>query len=218
MGSLDRMMAKLIGDATGLPVGGLVRKVGARNLLLLGGAAIAGGMIADSVAKRRSAAPPGAAPPPPPPPPAPVLPPLPPLPAPGPAPDRLDLALLRTMAAGALADGRLDERERRAIRERLDAAGLDEDQAATIRRDLVVPPGPEELAGMVDGEDARRALYRAGWLVTRADGALADSEAAWLDRLAAALGLDAVRRRELEGDLLKALSPEPGGAPPTPPA
>ena len=46
MGFLDRMVADLIGDSTGLPVKGVVRKVGAKNLLLLGGIAAAGGLAA----------------------------------------------------------------------------------------------------------------------------------------------------------------------------
>lgn len=59
MGFLDRMVADLIGDSTGLPVKGLVRKVGAKNLLMLGGMAAAGGYAAHKISQRRGeAAPP----------------------------------------------------------------------------------------------------------------------------------------------------------------
>ena len=95
MGFLDRMVADLIADSTGLPVRRIVRRVGARNLLLLGGAALAGGALVHSASRAGSGRgqvphpppPPPDAPstvPPPPPPPSSPVTPLPPVPAAGP--------------------------------------------------------------------------------------------------------------------------------------
>ncbi len=227
MGFLDRMVADLIADNTGLPVRGLVRKVGAKRLLLLGGAAVAGGLAYDRMRQGRSPAP-GAgapppppppvtgAPPPPPPPPAGSLagapPPPPPAAASAPAPAEpelspaLEVALARTMVAAALADGRLEDHERNAISGYLGEAGLAPDDAARIHQDLLSPATPEELGGLVSDPDDAAAVIRAALLVLAADGALGDAERAWLDRLGAALGLDAARLRELERDLVDTAS------------
>lgn len=229
MGFLDRMVADLIADNTGLPVRGLVRKVGAKRLLLLGGAAVAGGLALDRVRQGRSPAPGAGAPPPPPPPaagsPPPPLPPPasslsggppPPPPAAAAAPvpaepnlaPALEIALARTMVAAALADGRLDDAERSAISGYLDDAGLAPDDAARIHQDLLSPATPEELGGLVSDPDAAAALIRAALLVLAADGRVGDNERAWLDRLGVALGFAAERVRELERDLVAAASAE----------
>jgi len=224
MGFLDRMLADVVGNATGLPVRGIVRRVGAGNLLLLGGAAVAGGLVADAMARQRSSGPP-------PPPPTPgasgatspqqLLPPLPPsaedelppLPEP-PLSPALQLAIVRTMVAAALADGRLGDEERRSIRERLTESDLDDTAVARVRAELALPAEPEELAASVGDPEGGAALYRAAWLVTRADRAVERSESEWLDRLAAALGLDAARREALESDLGRLLHEEPAPEPP----
>ncbi len=210
MAFLDRLLADVVGNATGLPVRGLVRRVGAGNLLLLGGAAVAGGLIVDAVAKQRHAGTPppvptgtAAAPPP--------LPPLPPLPVDAPAdlppiPEpplspSLRLAIVRTMVAAALADGRLSDDERGSIRERLTESDLSDDAIARVRAELAIPAEPEELAASVEDATAAAAVYRAAWLVTRADHTVEGAETAWLERLAHALGFDAARREALESEL-----------------
>jgi uncharacterized membrane protein YebE (DUF533 family) len=204
MGFLDRMLADLIADSTGLPVRRLVRRVGARNLLLLGGAALAGGALAHAASRDRSdhgptTPPPGVAPPPPLPPPG-VAPPPPPPPPPPEAivedpsddlPAELAFALVRAMVSAALADGELAEPERRAIHDRLAESNLTPEQVAHIRRDLVVPPSPDEFTGLVDDPSHRLAVYRAAVLVVHADREVAALEREWLERLADALGLDA---------------------------
>jgi len=219
VGFLDRMLADLIADSTGLPVRRIVRRVGARNLLLLGGAALAGGALAHSTTRGRSTptVPPtpsgGTAPPPPPPPPPPgahppVPPPLPPPdavgapPPPPPAvaepdlasddlPNELAFAVVRAMVAASVADGELVEAERRAIHGHLAESGLTSDQVAQVHHDLVLPPAPAEIAGLVRDPHHRLAVYRGAVLVVHADRDVSPLERDWLRQLAQALDLDA---------------------------
>jgi uncharacterized membrane protein YebE (DUF533 family) len=208
VGFLDRMLADMIADSTGLPVRRIVRRVGARNLLLLGGAALAGGALAHSATRGRSTS---SAQPPPPPPPA-TLPPVPPPPPPPAAvgapppppvtiadpdsppdelPGELTFPVVRSMVGAALADGELAEVERRAIHEHLTGSDLTPEQVAQVHRDLLVPPAPAEIAGAVRDPDHRLAVYRAAVLVVHADREVSPLELDWLRRLADDLGLEA---------------------------
>ena len=237
MGFLDRMVSNAIHRSTGVKAHRVVRKVGAGKLLLMGGAALAGAVAAGKMNQgqggaaggsyktgRAGTSGAGAAPPPPPVPQAnPDLPPLPPLPvmaetAPveaAPAhpteddlPQGLVFPLVRTMVAASLADGELAPEERDLIHQQLGEGGLSDEQAAQVRRELVVPASVEELAsGATDPEHAP-ALYRAALLVVKADGEVGDAETRWLSQLGAALGLDEARRKELEDDLLGTLQAE----------
>ncbi len=207
MGFLDSMLADMIADSTGLPVRRIVRRVGARNLLLLGGAALAGGALAHAATRdRRGPAvvppppPPGGAasvPPPPPPPTAAGTPPPPPPPAVAPPedtsdqlPNELAFAVVRAMVGAALADGELAEPERGTIHGHLAESDLTADQVAQVHRDLVVPPAPAEIAGPVRDPDHRLAIYRAAVLVVHADREVSVLERDWLRQLAHALDLD----------------------------
>jgi uncharacterized membrane protein YebE (DUF533 family) len=232
MGFLDRMVADLVGDATGLPIKKVVRGIGAKNLLLLGGAVAAGGYAAHKLSQSRSAsqAPPAAVPPPPPPPGAPQAAPPPPPPPPGatqaappppppPAatgaaptaeeeiPPPLLYAIIRTMVAAALADGQLKPAEKQAIQAHLGDSGLGQAEVQQVHQDLVIPPSPEELAAQVPDPQQRAVLYRAALMVIRADQQVAEIETAWLQRFAAILGFDEGYRTELENDLLQVAQP-----------
>ena len=203
----------------------LTRLVGGRNLAMLGagaalgGAALAGGR-GTSGGPSEWDAPRGPSPmpasTPPPPPPAAVIPPPPPPAAAAiesidsatsidaleaAVPAELAYAIARTMVAAALADGALDRSELAMVETRLDTSGLAEEQIAQIRRDLVLPPQPAELAALVADADARDAVYRFAGLVILADDDVSDLERAWLDRLASAFDLDAARKAALEADL-----------------
>ena len=185
-----------------------VRRIGTKRLLMMGGAALAGGLLTEAARRQHKAAHevepasplapsiPGAAPP---------LPPLPPLPVgarpPGPppatAPDsELDLpaetlfAALRTMVAAALSDGELSEEERALIERRLDESGLPADRLARVRRDLVLPASPRELAALLPAGEPPELLLELAIVVIRADSAVSAHESAWLRQLAAALGVD----------------------------
>lgn len=104
-------------------------------------------------------------------------------------PPRLLFAIVRTLVAAALADGHLADEEKAAIEEHLEESGLSEDQLARIRKDLVFPAPPEELASLVDTPEERRALYRFAVLLVQTDQDVASEELAWLDRFAGQLGL-----------------------------
>jgi uncharacterized membrane protein YebE (DUF533 family) len=240
MGFLDRVVGDLISDATGLPVKGLVRKVGAKNLLMLGGMAAAGGYAVHRMSQGRQPPPAPPAPPAsrqdlpplppipqgtaPPPPPA-GLPPVPPgaardaVPPPPPGspdtgtgaemPDHLVLAVVRTMVAAALADGRMTPQERAAIQSHLSDAGLRPEDVEQVHQDLVLPATPEELAALEPDPGRRPVLLRAALLILQADAEISGLERAWLERLGAALGLDEARQRELEHDLLAAARTAP---------
>lgn len=111
------------------------------------------------------------------------------------------------MVAAALCDGRMEPQERAAIQSRLSDSGLDQAGIAQVHQDLVIPAQPEELAALQADPAHRAAMLRSAVLILKADGDISDLERAWLDRLGAALGLDAVQQRELENDLLTLSAP-----------
>ncbi len=216
MGFLDRMVADLISNATGLPVKGLVRKLGAKKLLL-GGAALAAGGLAVAKMQEAKGPSPAAAPasttPPPPLPPTPVanslppapLPPLPPVPTPPEAeidlsPD-LTAAIVRTMIAAALADGHLATAEREAIHSNLQDSGLSPEQISRAHSDLLDPASPATLAALILKDSDREVLYRSAFLIIMADQEFAEAERCWLDDLAQHLNLDNNRKAAIEGEL-----------------
>lgn len=220
MGFLDNMVSGLIRESTGYDtrqIRRLVRRIGGSRLLMAGGAAVAGALAAQhlnksgksgeasSVASRWTGT--GAATPPPPPSGGPVppdLPPLPPLPTSGSTaegeatadpPRELLFAVVRTMAAAALADGEMAPEERAVLEGNLDDSGLDPEQIQRVRKDLVLPPTPGELAEMVEdlpevqAAEARETLFRAAALIVHADREVGETEATWLGKLAGELGL-----------------------------
>jgi uncharacterized membrane protein YebE (DUF533 family) len=208
MAFLDRLVSDLIHKSTGFNARPFVRSIGGKNILLLGGAAIAGAIAADKMGAK-SGPPQSAVPPPPLPPPLPgaKAPPLPPPPIPEPStaepalPEALVFAIVRTMVAAALADGEMHAEEKKLIESRLGESGLSQEHTQQIRKDMVIPPGPQELAGGVD-ED-RELIYRFGALVVLADGSASELEQAWLAKLASALGLDEAKRRAMERELFQ---------------
>lgn len=208
----------------------VTRMVGGKNLAMLGiGAALAGGAAAMLSQRGDTTVPPppppgrAAAPPPPPPPPPPPVPgqaasppPLPPPPPPAAVPPplpgqdaapeeepppELTYAIIRTMVAAALSDGNLHSREREAILKRLGESGLDEARQRQIHQDLVLPPQPAELAGLVGTAEAREALYRFAALIVLADEQVTDLERGWLGRLAEAFEISGERREALEHEV-----------------
>lgn len=207
MAFLDRLVADVITKSTGVNARSFVRAVGGKNMILLGGAAIAGALAVDKM--RQSGQPTassGAAPPPPLPPlpNASATPKLPPLPPPIPPPTELVYGIVRTMVSAALADGEMHAEEKELIDARLGESGLSAEQIAQVRKDLVVPAAPSELSTMVTAKEDRETLYRFGALVVLADDVVADEEKTWLETLASALGIDAERRRAIEGELFEA--------------
>ena len=110
--------------------------------------------------------------------------------------------LLGDLVAAALADGELEPAERDSIFAHLESGELAPSEVQQVRRDLVLPATPDELAAMVSEPEDRELLYRFAFLTLRADGELEPHEAAWVARLGGALGLDAERRGAVEREIL----------------
>jgi uncharacterized membrane protein YebE (DUF533 family) len=223
MGMLDRLLGDLVAGSTNLPrhvTRGLVRRAGGSKLLLAGGAAIAGALITQHLHSRQAQAAAQPAAPPPPPPSAAELgwspPPLPPELAAPPGgeggegerdsgelelPPGLLFPVVRTMVAAALADGELEAAEREAIFVHLESGELAPSEVGQVRRDLVLPATPGELAGMLGDPGYAEVLYRFAYLTLRADGGLEPHEAAWLEQLGEALHIDATDRARLQAEL-----------------
>ena len=223
---LDTLISQAIRQTTGYDARGFVRKVGGSNLLLAGGALLAGGLAADHFRRQgtQAAGAPGAAavPPPPPPPPPPgaaAWTPPPPPPA-GPAapppaapgqelaaelPPAAEHAIVRTMIAAALADGRMSAEERAAVRAQIGGSGFSEQQVRELQQDMVLPLAPEEIAGLVDDAVPGELLFRFAAAALLADRQQTAEERQWLDRLAAALGIDPAHRAEVERAVAAAL-------------
>lgn len=153
------------------------------------------------------------APPPPPPPPAAGFPVLPPPPAAAPEaepelalPPGAEHALVRTMIAAALADGRMAPEERAAIREQIGTSGLSPEEIAQLQQEMVLPATVEELAALAADPPGRELLFRFAALALVADRQCTPPERAWLDRLAAALGLDPEAEAAIEREIATALA------------
>jgi uncharacterized membrane protein YebE (DUF533 family) len=157
--------------------------------------------------------------PPPPPPSSPPadLPPLPPLPTassvvppppppPGAVSESADpLLLVRAMIAAANADHQLDDEERRRILEAVDDAEVSPEEKAFLRQELESPLGLATLAAAASGTPSARQIYLASCLAIEID---TDSERRYLDRLAAALGLEPGQAHQLEEMVVPAAAPE----------
>lgn len=216
---MARQLTRRIGKGNLLAIGG------AALIQHLDGRQKAAGQQAPPAAQTTTPPPspaPGATPPPPPPgaprasavppPPIPTPPPGATPPPPPPAapsaetddetlPSEVLYPVLRTLVAAALADGELAASERQLIQSHLDEADLDDEQTAQIRRDMVLPPSPDDLAALVPSAEGREELYRFAAVVVLADGQVSELERSWLARLARAFALSDDRRREIETDL-----------------
>jgi uncharacterized membrane protein YebE (DUF533 family) len=211
MGLLDGLVSDLIRSSTGFNARPFVRAVGGKNILLLGGAAIAAALAAEKMSGQGSQGNQVAPPPPPLPPPVPgteaVVPPPLPLPqesAETALPQDVLFAIVRTLVAGALADGDMHGEEKKLVEKRLGEGGLTAEQTERIRKDLVFPASVEEIASLVKSAEDRELLFRFGALVVLADGEASAPEKTWLESLGRALGLPPERRRALEAEVFTA--------------
>jgi len=109
-----------------------------------------------------------------------------------PAPDSpqeaeaLGLLLLRAMVAAAHADGRLDGRERHAIRGHVASLDLPDAEKARLLACIERPVGMEELVASATRPEIAAEIYTAALLAMDVDTV---AERAWLVMLAARLGL-----------------------------
>ena len=105
------------------------------------------------------------------------------------------MLLTQAMIAAARADGVTDAAERAAISRQLDAAGLTGAERDHVLASFDAPMTPEALAREARDPMLRAQLYAA---CVAAMGQISPPERAWLDRLSAALKLDAAARASIE--------------------
>ncbi|MCX8132413.1 MAG: tellurite resistance TerB family protein [Roseococcus sp.] len=106
--------------------------------------------------------------------------------------------ILSAMIAAAKADGALDREERQAIAAQLDAAGLTGPERDAVLAEFDRPASVEDLARAARDPMLAAQLYAAAFV---AMGEISPAERAWLDRLGAALRLDAAARSTMEARL-----------------
>lgn len=110
--------------------------------------------------------------------------------------------ILVAMIAGAKADGHIDAEEQGRIFAHLDALGLDTDAKAFVMDELRAPADIERVVRQATDETSRIEIYAAALLAMDPD---TPAERAWLDLLAARLGLDPSLAREIERTAADAL-------------
>jgi len=105
------------------------------------------------------------------------------------------LRVVRAMIAASKADGSIDVAEREKIFARVGEAGLSQDEHDEVLRLLGQPPDLEAIVRGVDSKELATEIYAASLLaVSPANRA----ERAWLDMLAARLGLEGELTLELD--------------------
>lgn len=100
--------------------------------------------------------------------------------------DEFALSLIRAMIAAARADGHIDDEEREQIAGKLALAGVDEDAAGFIRRELATPLDIDVIVSMAKTDAQKAEIYTASRLTIRPD---TRAERGYLDLLAGRLGL-----------------------------
>lgn len=118
------------------------------------------------------------------------------------------LVLVRAMIAAAMSDGVVDATEREAIVGRLAALGITFEEQSFLEAEIARPWSPAQFAASTPVPEQRAEIYLASSLAIDAD---TDAERAYLNYLAATLGLDAQLVAHLEDAVRQAKS----GAVPT---
>lgn len=109
--------------------------------------------------------------------------------------ERLGLTLVRAMVAAARADGRIDDAENELVFRKVDELGLDADERALLLDALRRPPDIDALVRSASSPEVALEIYAAARMAVDPDTA---AERAWLQLLAARLGLDDGLVAELE--------------------
>lgn len=110
--------------------------------------------------------------------------------------------ILVAMIAGAKADGHIDAEEQGRIFAHLDGLGLDTDAKAFVMDELRAPADIERVVRQATDETSRIEIYAAALLAMDPD---TPAERAWLDLLAARLGLQKTLAAEIERTAADAL-------------
>jgi uncharacterized membrane protein YebE (DUF533 family) len=103
-------------------------------------------------------------------------------------------AFLVAMIAAAKADGHIDMAEQKRIFGRMDGL-VDSDSKAFLMDEMMAPSDLERVAAMANSPEMAMELYTASCLAIDLDHV---EERAWLDKLAARLGLDPALTEEIE--------------------
>jgi len=105
------------------------------------------------------------------------------------------LRMIQVMIAAAHADGVLDEREEKAILDRLRGAELDNEEKMFVLDELHQPKSVSELTDGIEEPSTAKAMYM---LATAAIEVDTEAERAWLDELGNHLGLSPEIRSFIE--------------------
>lgn len=105
------------------------------------------------------------------------------------------LVLVRAMIAAAMSDGIVDATEREAIVGRLAALGITAEEQSFLEAEIARPWSPAQFAASTHVPEQRAEIYLASSLAIDAD---TEAERAYLNYLAATLGLDAQLVAHLE--------------------
>lgn len=100
--------------------------------------------------------------------------------------DEFALALIRAMIAAARADGHIDEAERRKIAERLEEAGIDQEEEAFLMEELERPVDIDTIVAAARTDAQKVELYTASRLTVEPSSR---AERGYLDMLAGRLQL-----------------------------
>jgi len=119
----------------------------------------------------------------------------------GQAQERRGLEILQAMIMAARADGHIDARERARLTAEIEKLGPDDELHAWIEQQFDAPLDASLLAASADSPQASREIYLVSAIMVDEQNPM---ERAWLDQLAAALGLEQALARELEGQILLA--------------
>lgn len=111
--------------------------------------------------------------------------------------------ILVAMIAAAKADGHIDLDEQTRIFGHLDALGLDTEAKAFVMDELRAPLDIERVVRQATDETSKTEIYAASLLAMDPD---TPAERAWLDLLAARLGLDKTLTTEIERTTAEALA------------
>ena len=108
------------------------------------------------------------------------------------------LLLVRAMIAAANADHEVDDKERAQILRGLDAANCSAEERQFLLAEIEAPMGIDHLASKASSPDLARQVYLASLMAIDVN---TPAEEAYLERLAAKLGLSATDVDEIEGML-----------------
>jgi uncharacterized membrane protein YebE (DUF533 family) len=116
-------------------------------------------------------------------------------------PEAEGLLVLRAMIAAAMADGRVDDKERARLIDRVEASGFSAEERSYLESLIAKPDTPAQLAAKASRPEMAAEVYLAAFVAIDAD---TGRERAWLDDLAGRLGLDPVLRQNIESAALAA--------------